>query len=590
DFQRAKGFLTNNDFLKAKECLDRSIRDAPDVADFYYLRGHVAAVLNDPDPAIRDLTKAINSGYDYADAHFYLAMALSNVTRNTESIAHYEIALEKEPKWAQAMINLAHLKLWYGAEDAAVDLLRKAIQIEPAFSMPHQNLAARYERASYKPTALDLEGRRELLLYDAYNFAAERALHVGMGNYKGVRLWTRALQIQKEIARDFSLPEEIVAVLKKIPGIDWTRPFRILPYEWVTQIGHIGMLDTYYKIQALGWRPAANLLLLAPKKKVVNRAYLAEWAKYFHIISDEKLVDALFPYQRYIGDCFNAYLLEDGTGVSWPDMGARAHIAWDEQHRPPLLTLSEQHVEKGRAMLESMGMTRNAWFACLHNREGGFHRESIASIQGHRNATITDYLPAVRLIVDHGGWVVRMGDPTMTPLPLMEHVIDYAHSPTRRDWMDIFLCGAARFFIGTTSGLINAVISFRTPCVLVNCVSNFSQLWNEKVLFALKLFWSEREQRYLKLPEITNDPIRSRIFNIRTLNDLGVVPINNSPGEILSTVAELMEELEHPAEASDRRKTSVGVRAWEATMRNNSFFGGGRPSRKFMDQHSSILL
>jgi len=589
DYACAKECLVNNDFAKARECMNRSIGEVPGIGDLHYLRGHIAVALNDPEAAVQDLTKSIECGYDSADVHFYLAIALSTLARHNEAIHHYEVALEKCPDWAQAMVNLAHLRLWNGEEEAAAKLLQRAIQIEPEFSMAHQNLAALYDRWRYKPSSLDLEGRRELLLYDAYNYLGERAFHVGLGNRDGIRLWTRALRLQREIAKDFSLPKTIIKKLGQIPGIDWSLPFRVLPYEWVTQIGHLAMLDTYYKIQSLGWRPPANLLLLAPLKKVANLPYLKEWRNYFHVISNKELVDALFPYQRYIGDCFNAYLQEDGRGVSWTDTGARAHIAWDEQKRNPLLKLTENQLERGAATLRALGMPHDVWFACLHVREGGFHREGAASIQGHRNSTIADYLPAIRSITDRGGWVVRMGDSSMSPMPSMRGVIDYAHSPVKSDWMDVYLCGAARFFIGTTSGLTNAVISYGTPCVLVNCLSNFSQLWNNRVIFTLKMFWSERERRYLKLAEMINDPVRSSVFNIRVMNELGLVPYNNSSKEILEAVEEMSESLG----ASNNENWPNDHRlpdAWKKAVSDNPFFGNARPGKKFLEEHYDTLL
>ncbi len=588
-FLKAKSALAKSDFAEAQQHLTQTIRFSPSLADAYYLRGHVAVVMNNPVSAIEDLQKGISLGYDLADAHFYLAMAFANLGARDEAIRHYEVALETQPRWAQAMINLAHLKLAAGEEKGAANLLQRAIGLDPGFSMAHQNLAALYDRSGYKPTALDLEARTELVLYDAYNLAGEQSFHVGKGN-RGVELWTRALQIQREIAQGFQLPAEILQRLIRLPNIKPDLPFRILPYEWVTQIGHIAMLDSYRKIQLLGWRPPANLLLLAPKNKVSNPAYLEMWSEHFTIVSEQSLVDDLFPYQRYLGDCFNAFLHDDGHGVAWPDMGARAHTEWDKQRRPPLLALSEDQRAKGYAALKALGLPDGAWFVGLHAREGGYHREKIGSIQDHRNATIEDYIPAIQRVIDSGGWVVRMGDPSMTPLPKMRGVIDYAHSKAKSDWMDVFLCGAPRFFIGTTSGLTNAVISFGTPCILVNCLSNFSQLWGERVRFILKPFWSEQQKRYLKLSEIVSGPVREAVFNVRVLGEMGVSPVNNSPEDILMAVDEMLSANSTPSKvAGDAHSGTLDV-LWDQAMNGNIMFGNGRPCQAFFEQHRSVFF
>src|SRR5690606_22521878 len=112
----------------------------------------------------------------------------------------------------------------------------------------------------------------------------------------------------------------------------------------------------------------------------------------------------------------NAFLHEDGTVEAWPDVGAKAHIEWDRQSRKPLLHLSDEDAMRGRETLHSLGMPEDAWFVCMHAREGGYHREIPGSTQEHRSTSIEDYFSAIRYITDQGGWVVRLGDPSMTPL------------------------------------------------------------------------------------------------------------------------------------------------------------------------------
>lgn len=585
EFSKAKSRISDSDYFFAKAYLDRAILNAPNYAEAYYLRGRISFILSENEDALANLKTAIRLGHINGDAHFFLGMTYCNLGEVDEAISNYERALELIPNWAQAMINLAHLKLWVRAEDEAVILLREAIKLEPAFSMAHQNIAALYDRSSYKPSALDLECRREIMLYDAYNVAAEQKFNAGLG-HEGIELWGKALMLQKQISMDFRLPDALMDRISRAANIDPKLPIRILPYEWVTQIGHMAMLDTYCKIQALGWRPAANLLLLAPLRKVVNHAYLDYWRSHFQVISDEDLVNELFPYQRFIGDSFNAFLHEDGLIESWPDVGAKAHIEWDRQLRKPLLRISAEDMVRGRATLRSLGIPDDAWFVCLHAREGGYHREISGSTQEHRNTSIKDYFAAICQITDKGGWVIRLGDPSMTPLPVMHNVIDYAHSPVKSDWMDVYLCGASRFFIGTTSGLTNAVISFGVPCLLVNCLSNFSQLWNKSVVFTLKLFWSESKNHYLKFGEIVNEPVRSKVFNLKSLAHSGIRPVNNSSDEILDGVIEMFERMDGKSTFVDNSNLMI---SWNQVMKNNIMFGNAQPALRYLAKHSELL-
>jgi hypothetical protein len=64
-----------------------------------------------------------------------------------------------------------------------------------------------------------------------------------------------------------NIPGEVLATLAREHGIDPERPIRILPYEWVTLIGHIAMLDSYKKLQILACQLPSQPIVLAPGHK-----------------------------------------------------------------------------------------------------------------------------------------------------------------------------------------------------------------------------------------------------------------------------------------------------------------------------------
>jgi len=101
----------------------------------------------------------------------------------------------------------------------------------------------------------------------------------------------------------------------------------------------------------------------------------------------------------------------------------------------------------------------------LHCREAGFR---VDRHQDVRNADITSYLPAIRALTARGFTVVRLGDRSMTRLPDMDGVIDYAHSPLKTKALDILLPGAAAFHVGSSSGLSQVPLLYGTPCLFTN--------------------------------------------------------------------------------------------------------------------------
>src|SRR4029077_5857710 len=118
--------------------------------------------------------------------------------------------------------------------------------------------------------------------------------------------------------------------------------------------------------------------------------------------------------------------------------------------RPPLLALTPEDVTWGWEMLSALGLPPDAWFVCVHAREGGFspHDEVM---HRYRNADPDALIPAMREIAARGGWCVRMGDPTTRPLLPIPGVVDYAHHPVRSARLDIVLCAKAKFFLGNSS-------------------------------------------------------------------------------------------------------------------------------------------
>src|SRR6185436_16112495 len=121
--------------------------------------------------------------------------------------------------------------------------------------------------------------------------------------------------------------------------------------------------------------------------------------------------------------------------------------------------------------------------------------------QEHRNVNVAAFRRAIELIVSRGGWVVRLGDASMTPLPPMPNVIDYACSAEKSPWMDVFLIGASRFYLGTPSGLWCVPTTFGVPVAITNVVPLATRPYSTRDVFLPKLAWHDREQRLLSFEE-----------------------------------------------------------------------------------------
>lgn len=543
------------------------------------LRGDVASALS-------EFKRAADLGSVLVENTLYFLGVASFRAGNYEnSRALFSLACERDPNFAQANYYLALMHLVLRNESAAQAPLLRAISRDNTYAMAHQNFAADYykEHGVWTPTSFDLSGDIDIHLYDAYHYVGQLLIHAGEAGH-GVEMYGKAMMVQARLASKYTVPDSLVEALHKFDGFDAAKPLRILPYEWVTKIGHLGLIDVVLKMQRLGMRPDVNWVLLAPGHKVVNQRFLDCLRPYLVIVEDQDLIDALFPYQRVCGEQFNCYMQADGSAIDWCDAASRAFVEWDRQERPSLLQATAAIMQQGEKLREEMGMPRDAWFVALHIRSGGSFQEGRRSMIEHRNSSLESYLPAIKKITEAGGWVIRMGDPGMPALAPMERVFDLAHSPSHVKEHDVYCWSQAKFFIGTTSGPSTVAVAFHTPALLVNCVSNYAQHWNNRVVFLLKRFWSEKLKRYLTMKEITDPGFRGRLFNIYALIRNGVYPEENSGEDIAGAVEEMLGDLE---------KGGLSPMQDPGPLRDMQsllwLWGNAHPSKFFFTRHRQLL-
>jgi putative glycosyltransferase (TIGR04372 family) len=237
-------------------------------------------------------------------------------------------------------------------------------------------------------------------------------------------------------------------------------------------------------------------------------------------------------------------LFDGRTHLNLAAATALVQNQWEAEGRPPLLKLSEYCRERGLRCLQTLGVPPDAWFVSLHVRDTG--QSASDHLHGIRNADITTYEAAIRAIVARGGWVIRMGDPLMKPMQAMPQVIDYAQSKHRSDWMDVFLCAACRFFIGTQSGLGHVPTTFGVPAVITNWMSHLTPPWGGQNLYITKRFWSEKANRYLTFAEIIQSGLGFAQLSL-CFTRQGVRVEDNSPEDIKDVVEEMLDRFDGSA-------------------------------------------
>ena len=314
--------------------------------------------------------------------------------------------------------------------------------------------------------------------------------------------------------------------------------------------------------------------------------------------ADAGISSELVALQRWKGMSFNAFALPDGSVVPWQDAGALMMRQWEKEGRGyPLresfdrLHAADSVLDRSIAEMKSgWGMKPDDWYVCLHMRDAAHYGELAGTGQTHRNASVENYLAAIRHITDQGGWVIKLGGPNSPKLPKMPRVFDYARSAFRSEIADLHLIRNARFFIGTTSGLTNVAVSFGVPCALVNCVTTDAQLWGNRVRFALK--WIRmRDGTLIDQKAVTSTPWRWRVFSAELLGRANAYLEESSSDEILETVREVEALANGTPEVYVSKIAGADelIARWRLNLAFPHFYGDALPGLYTVGKHESFL-
>lgn len=320
--------------------------------------------------------------------------------------------------------------------------------------------------------------------------------------------------------------------------------FRKVPV-FSQRIGHLALEpDCLLKEQVLGLIPPRRWFMLAPVGKVANRHLLDYWEPHFLIIRNRALCFLLDSMSRWLimRHDIRHYILSLGNAQA----AYRIYSQWGAKR--PLLRLSSDDLEWSANALEKLGLPAEAWFVCVHNREPGFSPID-EELHSYRNGHIEALIPAIEEIVHRGGWVVRVGDSSMSTLPKMEHVIDYAHHSMKSERLDVILCAKARFFLGNTSGIAIVSTIFGVSCALVNIVPVSTLGLAPQDITIPKSLWSEPLGRCLRFDEIMAPPIAGYQY-ASLYKEAGIRLDENTQADIVELVREMFDQLDGHSERS----------------------------------------
>lgn len=330
-------------------------------------------------------------------------------------------------------------------------------------------------------------------------------------------------------------------------------------------IGHLAMEpDVYLKEQKLSGKKYLTILLPPhtslhkgpPFKLLVANEFLLKcWGEYFLIIQNFFLYLLFLPLLRsplLKYDPKHFFATRAAPYYTKQREATEIYKAYNERHEEPgfpsvLLKLKAEDRERGKKILQELGVPSNAWYVCFNCREPGYYSAESHKWSYCRDSSIENTELALREIIDRGGWCIRLGSSQTRPLPKAlkkyDRVIDYPHTSKVSDFMDIFLISSCRFFLGTNSGLTGAANVFGVPCVCTNVIPfGMRTLFpNDILIFKLHRFKSTKQ--IVPFSHCMHSFLTNSI-SMTDYEELEIELIENTPEEIRDVVREMLNRLD----------------------------------------------
>ena len=246
------------------------------------------------------------------------------------------------------------------------------------------------------------------------------------------------------------------------------------------------------------------------------------WRRDLGVIEDEDSIHVLLPIDK-----LHALFIE-----TLKDQKPIFHYA-----------LSDSEIERGNLLRAQFGIPPAAAIVTLHVRERGYFGKDEGG-DFYRNSNIQHYLPALQYLIDQGFYVVRLGDKSMTRIPIHSpRMIDVPHHSVSSDFADAYFTSVSKFFIGCGSGPDNLATGFGIPVLYMNWQVHAGNWGKKRDLFAPKKYYSKKLHRYLTFEEMILAPVfdfcRDRLYE-----QSGIEIHENSPQEILMSVKEMNARLD----------------------------------------------
>ncbi len=210
--------LHSDEMQMAKAEFEKLIKVWPQTGDLYFRLGRVCMALKDGDGAVKNLEQARQLLPDRPDVSLYLARAYTSARNGAAARKVLEDAVARHPDSADlndALGQLIQASGEPGADQKALTLFQKAVQLNPHASRFAERLGTAYLRTNDLPHARDaFESAARLDPNRSFPFQQLAAIYTRLGDPKRATLAAREAEKMDANAQTFNT---LQAVAKRHP-------------------------------------------------------------------------------------------------------------------------------------------------------------------------------------------------------------------------------------------------------------------------------------------------------------------------------------------------------------------------------------
>ncbi len=401
-----------------------------------------------------------------------------------------------------------------------------------------------------------------------------------MGNELKTKIFVRRLRSKLHLKRKVSHLVTPFAILLRLFGI------RFSTQGTDHRIGHLVGEPYYMYLRSKRSIFFGKLfILLIPQGICANKYVISNLPKNFIVITNPVLCKILYLFRVNPISAVKTrnVFVWDGKAVE------SLRYSEDTLRESRFISVPERKSQQIAALFSEMGISEKDWFVCLHIREAGYAKLLDDDITEFRNSDISTYLPAIRLIISLGGIVVRMGDETMTPMPEISGLVDYATSNFKSDENDFYLMSHCKYFIGSNSGANWIAIAQQRRILAVNVAPMaVSKIWTSQDLAVPKIHHRVSDNSEVPFKEIFSSDLADYQMSYK-YESAGIVTVDNSEDEILNAVMEFHDMVVNDKVFSEKEKALQEAFNSLFTEKNFGYYSQTKVSPYFLAKYAHLL-